>query len=133
MKPKKEGPDMNPKKDSTPNLSPSTKDLDKPYNNNSPKIEDAMAPYCPINHGKGQSPRTRPPLSTLLSLMNEYKYFEEMLLADVDAVSIYCLISHEEGESPRKELSFSTTTPTSSMSAYESDKRMSLKIEDDVS
>ncbi|KAL0012798.1 hypothetical protein SO802_007906 [Lithocarpus litseifolius] len=73
---------MNPKKDSTPNLSPSTKGLDKPYNNNSPKIEDAMAPYCPINHGRGQSPRTGPPLSTLLSLMNEYKYFEEMLLTD---------------------------------------------------
>ena len=38
---------MNPKKDSTPNLSPSTKDLDKPYNNNSPKIEDAMGLWLP--------------------------------------------------------------------------------------
>lgn len=80
--------------------------------------------------GRGQSPRTAPPLSTLLSLMNEYKYFEEMLLTDVDAVSIYCLISHGEGDSPRPELSLSTTTPISSMSAYESDKSKSLKIED---
>lgn len=55
--------------------------------------------------------------------MNEYKYFEEMLLTDVDAVSIYCLISHGEGESPRIELFLSTITPISSMSAYESDKK----------
>ena len=49
-----------------------------------------------LYHGRGQSPRTGPPLSTLLSLMNEYKYFEEMLLTDVDAVSIYCTLAMEK-------------------------------------